>query len=94
MLAQVTATAPARIRNLARVRDAAQCSSEAACSSEDEDEVIRNAIEVDPPAPPPEPEVKPVPVPAVSMGGQLLMSLLMALGAALGLHRARQRSLT
>lgn len=94
VLAQVTATAPARIRNLARVRDAAQCSSEAACSSEDEDEVIRNAIDVDPPVPPPEPEAVPVPVPTVSMGGQLLMSLLLALAAALGLRSARQRSLT
>lgn len=98
VLAKITATAPARVRNLARVSDAAQCSLEAPCSSEDEDEVYRNGIDVDPPAPDPTPDPDPTPLPApvavptVSPAGQLLLSLLLAGCAALGLRRTRQRS--
>lgn len=95
VLAQITAAAPARVRNLARVTHAAQCSSEAPCSSEDEDEVVRNGIDVDPPAPDPTPDPTPipalVPVPVASPGGLLLMSLSLALAAALGMRRGRQR---
>ncbi len=117
VLAQITAMVPARVRNLARVTDAAQCSQDAPCSSEDEDEVYRSSVEVDPPAPTPIPEPTPTPtpqpqpqpqpvpeptppvrpspapvaVPTVSPAGQLLMSLLLAGCAALGLRSARQR---
>ncbi|GAB2822603.1 hypothetical protein GCM10027276_26050 [Comamonas piscis] len=102
VLAQITALAPARVRNLARVTDAAPCSLEAPCVSEDEDEVYRNGIEVDPPAPDPTPDPAPDPtpdptprpapvaVPTVSSAGLLLMSLLLGGAAAWGLRRARQ----
>jgi uncharacterized repeat protein (TIGR01451 family) len=94
VLAQVTATAPARIRNQARVSGAAQCSSDAPCTSEDEDEVISNGTHEEPPPPPPEPttDPAPVPVPVASLGGQLLMSLALVVTAALRLRRARQRT--
>lgn len=63
VLAQITATAPARVRNLARVTEAAQCTSDAPCRSEDEDEVYRNGIDVNPPAPDPTPDPAPDPAP-------------------------------
>jgi hypothetical protein len=100
VLAQITATAPARVRNLARVMDAAQCSLDAPCSSEDEDDVYRKVIDVEPsvpdptpePIPQPAPSLAPVAVPTVTLAGQLLMSLLLGGVAAIGLRRMRQRS--
>jgi trimeric autotransporter adhesin len=102
VLAQVTAAAPARVRNLARVTEAAQCSRAAPCSSEDEDLVYRHGIDVDPPTPDPTPEPTPDPdpsplpapvaVPTLTMAGQWLMSLLLGGAAVLGLRRRRERS--